>query len=139
MLFLGLDGVMHHHNAKVAEFLWRMPLLERTVGQAQVDLVLLSCWDFASDLERTKAVFPAGLRSLVVGRTTQESGALYKRFKEIQNWLRANPVTDWRALDSDPLDYPDACSELIRCSPAIGLSVAQVESLNLWLQNPKAG
>jgi hypothetical protein len=136
-LFLGLDGVMHHRNASVSQFLSRMPLLEQTIGAANIDLVVLSCWDFATDFERLKAVFSPSLRGRVIGRTVEETGALHKRFKEIQNWLRTHPAPDWRALDSDPYDYPDTCSEFIRCSPAIGLTTPQAETLKLWLQNPK--
>ena len=135
-LFLGLDGVMHHRNATVADFLSRMPLLVEQVGPAaDLDLVVLSCWDFASDFERLKAVFPAALRPRVVGRTLEEKGALHKRYKEIQTWLRAHPAPAWRVLDCDPFDYPDGCQELIRCSPALGMSTSQAEALKLWLQS----
>lgn len=137
-LFLGLDGVMHHRNATVADFLSRMPLLQESLGPAtDLDIVVLSCWDFASDFERLKAVFPASLRPRVMGRTSEEKGALHKRYKEIQTWLRAHPSPAWRVLDSDPYDYPDACPELIRCSPALGMSTSQAEALKLWLQVPK--
>jgi len=98
-LFLGLDGVMHHSKSKVAGFLSCMPVLEEALGTADVDIVVLSCWDFASDFSRLKAVFPPSLRSRVVGRTTEELGSLHKRFKEIQSWLRQVPVPDWRVLD----------------------------------------
>ncbi len=136
-LFLGLDGVMHHRNSNVAQFLSRMPLLEQTLGPSDIDIVVLSCWDFASDFDRLKAVFSPALRGRVVGRTIEETGALHKRFKEIQNWLRAHPAPDWRVLDSDPYDYPDACTEFIRCSPAVGLTATQAEAVKLWIQHPK--
>lgn len=136
-LFLGLDGVMHHRNATVADFLSRMPLLLESVGPAaDVDLVVLSCWDFASDFDRLKAVFPVSIRPRVVGRTVEEKGALHKRHKEIQTWLRAHPASAWRVLDCDPYDYPDGCPELIRCSPALGMSTSQAEALKLWLRSP---
>ena len=40
-------------------------------------------------------------------------------------------------LDSDPDDYPDTCTEFIRCSPAVGLTATQAEAVRLWIQNPK--
>jgi hypothetical protein len=135
-LFLGLDGVMHHSKSKVAGFLSCMPVLEEALGTADVDIVVLSCWDFASDFSRLKAVFPPSLRSRVVGRTTEELGSLHKRFKEIQSWLRQVPVPDWRVLDSDPYDYPEGCGELIRCSPHLGMGPAHAEALKLWIQAP---
>ena len=136
-LFLGLDGVMHHRNANVSSFLSRMPMLEQTIGAADIDIVVLSSWDFATDFDRLKAVFSPDLRARVVGRSREETGALHKRFKEVQNWLRAHPAPDWRVLDSDPYDYPDACPELIRCSPAVGLAASQAETLKAWLDHPK--
>jgi hypothetical protein len=72
----------------------------------------------------------------VVGRTTEELGSLHKRFKEIQNWLRPVPAPDWRVLDSDVFDYPEACAELIRCSPYFGMGPVQAQALKLWIQAP---
>jgi hypothetical protein len=40
-------------------------------------------------------------------------------------------------LDSDPYDYPDTCTEFIRCSPAVGLTATQAEAVKLWIQHPK--
>lgn len=135
-LFLGLDGVLHHSKSKVAGFLSCMPILEEALGTADVDIVVLSSWDFANDISRLKTAFPPSLRSRVVGRTTEELGLLHKRYREIQNWLRQVPVPDWRVLDSDPYDYPEACTELIRCSPHLGMGPAQVQALKLWIQAP---
>ena len=135
-LFLGLDGVMHHSRAKVADFLSCMSVLEQALGTADVDIVVLSTWDFANDFSRLKSAFPPSLRSRVVGRTTEELGSLHKRFKEIQNWLRPVPVPDWRVLDSDVYDYPEACAELIRCSPYFGMGPVQAQALKLWIQAP---
>ena len=135
-LFLGLDGVMHHSRAKVAGFLSCMPVLEQALGTADVDIVVLSTWDFASDFGRLKAAFPPSLRARVVGRTTEDLGSLHKRFREIQNWLGPMPVPDWRVLDSDHLDYPEACPELIRCSPHLGMGPVQAQALKLWIQTP---
>jgi hypothetical protein len=135
-LFLGLDGVMHHRNVKVAGFLSCMPVLEQALGSADIDIVVLSTWDFASDFSRIQAVFPLALRGRVTGRTTEELGSLHKRFKEIQNWLRPVPAPDWRVLDSDVFDYPEACAELIRCSPYFGMGPVQAQALKLWIQAP---
>lgn len=135
-LFLGLDGVMHQRGAKVGSLLSCMPTLERALDTAEVDIVVLSCWDFAHDFDRVKAAFPASLRPRVVGRTTEERGSLHKRYKEIQTWLRAMPSADWRVLDSDPSDYPGACTELIRCSPHQGIGSTQAQALRQWILEP---
>jgi hypothetical protein len=135
-LFLGLDGVMHHSKSKVAGFLSCLPMLEDALGTAEVDIVVLSSWDFASDFSLLKAAFPPSLRSRVVGRTTEELGSLHKRLKEIQNWLRTVPSPDWRVLDSDPYDYPDPCAELIRCSPHLGMGPAQAQAVRQWILAP---
>ena len=135
-LFLGLDGVMHHSRAKVADFLSCMSVLEQALGTADVDIVVLSTWDFANDFSRLKSAFPPSLRSRVVGRTTEELGSLHKRFKEIQNWLRPVPAPDWRVLGSNVFDYPEACAELIRCSPYFGMGPVQAQALKLWIQAP---
>ncbi|MEI8267213.1 MAG: HAD domain-containing protein [Betaproteobacteria bacterium] len=137
-LFLGLDGVMHHRNPKVAGFLSCMPLLEKTLVGADIDIVVLSPWDFASDFGRLKAAFPQKLRERVVGRTVEHAGALHKRFKEIQTWLQAHPVADWRVLDSEPFDYPDPCVELIYCRPVLGMGTIQADLLRQWLQSPQS-
>ena len=137
-LFLGLDGVMHHRNAKVAGFLSCMPLLEKTLVGADIDIVVLSSWDFASDFSRLKAAFPQKLRTQVVGRTIEQVGAMHKRFKEIQTWLQVHPAPDWRVLDSDLFDYPDPCVELIFCRPVMGLGTAQADTLRQWLQVPQS-
>jgi hypothetical protein len=137
-LFLGLDGVMHHRNAKVAGFLSCMPVLEQALGSADIDIVVLSTWDFASDFSRIQAAFPLALRRRVTGRTTEELGSLHKRFKEIQSWLRNMPTPDWRVLDSDAYDYPDPCAELIRCSPLLGMGPVQAQALRQWVQVPEA-
>lgn len=136
-LFLGFEGVLHHRNATVFEFLAKMPLLEQTLGASEVDIVALSKWDFEHDFDRLVAAFPAGLRSRVVGRTSEERNALHGRFREIQNWRRSHPVSDWRALDSETHGYPEDCPELIRCSPAVGLSGPQAEALKAWLEGRK--
>lgn len=136
-LFLGFEGVLHHRNATVFEFLSKMPLLEETLGTHPVDIVALSKWDFEHDFDRLVAAFPLGLRSRVVGRTAEEPNALHGRFREIQNWRRGHPVSDWRALDSESHGYPEDCPELIRCSPAVGLAGPQVEALKAWLANGK--
>ncbi len=135
-LFLGLDGVMHHSRSKLAGLLSRMSVLEEALGMAPVDIVLLSCWGAGSDIEQLKAAFPPSLRSRVVGRTTSVPGSLFKRFKEIQNWLGPVQVPDWRALDADPLDYPDPCEELIVCSPRLGMGSAQAQDLKHWIKTP---
>ena len=137
-LFLGLDGVMHHRNAKVAGFLSCMPVLEQALGSADIDIVVLSTWDFASDFSRIQAAFPLALRRRVTGRTTEELGSLHKRFKEIQSWLRNMPTPDWRVLDSDAYDYPDPCAELIRCSPQMGMGQAQAQAVRQWILAPEA-
>ena len=135
-LFLGLDGVMHHSRSKLVGLLSRMSVLEEALGMAPVDIVLLSCWGAGTDIEHLKAAFPPSLRSRVVGRTTSVPGSLFKRFKEIQNWLGPVQVPDWRALDIDPLDYPDPCKELIICSPHLGMGSAQAQDLKYWIQTP---
>ena len=133
-LFLGFEGVMHHRNATVFDFLSRMPLLAQTVAVHDVDLVALSKWDFEHDFQRLVAAFPEALRKRVGGRTTEERNALHGRFREIQNWRRTHPVSDWRALDADTHGYPEDCPELIRCSPAVGLAESQMEALKAWLE-----
>jgi hypothetical protein len=137
-LFLGLDGVMHHRNVKVAGFLSCMPVLEQALGSADIDIVVLSTWDFASDFSRIQAAFPLALRRRVTGRTTEELGSLHKRFKEIQSWLRNMPTPDWRVLDSDAYDYPDPCVELIRCSPQMGMGQAQAQAVRQLILAPEA-
>jgi hypothetical protein len=135
-LFLGLDGIMHHSRSKLSGLLSRMPVLEEALGTAPVDIVMLSCWGVGNDVEPLKTTFPPSLRSRVVGRTTAAPGSLFKRFKEIQNWLGPVQMPDWRALDIDPLDYPEACTELIPCSPLLGMGSPQVLALKLWIQTP---
>lgn len=133
-LFLGFEGVLHHRNATVLEFLSKMPLLEQTLHGYELDIVALSKWDFEHDFERLLAVFPPGLRSRLVGRTSEERHALHGRFREVQNWRRTHPVSNWRALDSETHGYPEDCPELIRCSPALGLAGPQAAALKAWLE-----
>jgi hypothetical protein len=135
-LFLGLDGVLHHTKSKVSGLLSRMPLLEEALGTADVDIVMLSCWGAGDDIEGMKRVFPLSLRSRVVGRTKEVPGSVYKRHKEIQNWLRPVHWPDWRALDVDPFDYPDDCTELIPCSPYLGMGSTQAHTVRMWTMAP---
>ncbi|MEN9419962.1 MAG: hypothetical protein RI988_3583 [Pseudomonadota bacterium] len=133
-LFLGFEGVLHHRNAKVSDFLARMPLLERTLGSRDVDIVALSSWGFDNDSSRLATAFPASLRARVRGATKAESGPVHGPYREIQAWLRNHPSPSWRVLDCDASGYPHDCPELVLCSPAVGLSNPQAATLASWLE-----
>lgn len=133
-LFLGFEGVLHHRNSTVSDFLAKMPLLERTLGAAEVDIVALSSWGLEKDLDRLTTAFPSSLRPRVRGCTKAESSAAHGPYREIQTWLRSHPASSWRALDCDAHGYPHDCPELVLCSPAVGLSNPQAATLKTWLQ-----
>ena len=42
-------------------------------------------------------------------------------------------IKDWRALDDSYWEFPQGCSQLIRCNPNTGLTQREVKLLSEWL------
>jgi hypothetical protein len=80
---------------------------------------------------------PHNLRSKVTGTTGVIQKKKYKRYKEIKNYLEDNKLHDvsWVALDDSYWEFPNSCSNLIRCNPNVGLTIAEQIKIVRWLSN----
>lgn len=75
------------------------------------------------------------MRSKVIGVTKVLQEKKHKRFQEIKNYLEDNKLYDvnWRALDDSYWEFPNTCSNLIRCNPNVGITVAEQVKIVHWL------
>lgn len=132
-LFLDFDGVLHP-TAHGSALFSQLPLLEKVLEDLSCQIVISSSWRFHVDLNQLREYFSREVQSQIVGVTGKPYIGAYARFHEINAYVSENSLIDWRALDDSYWEFPKGCPQLIRCNPNTGLSVAEVNLLEKWLQ-----
>jgi hypothetical protein len=133
-LFLDFDGVLHP-TAHGSALFSQLPLLEKVLEDLSCQIVISSSWRFHVDLNQLREYFSREVQSQIVGVTGKPYIGAYARFHEINAYVSENSLIDWRALDDSYWEFPKGCPQLIRCNPNTGLSVAEVNLLEQWLQS----
>ncbi len=155
VLYLDLDGVVQHEavmwhgrrgiymsteDAPGRKLFEWLPHLEDALSPfPQVALVLSSSWCVWPGYSRTLKRFPEGLRERFIGGTfhkrihgadssAMESFRATPRGMQIWADVQRRKPLQWLALDDDAEGWPDwACSNLIACDGATGLSCRRVQ------------
>ncbi len=135
LLFLDFDGVLHPTTTSLDRPPFcHAPLLESALQGRDCDVVVSSSWRHHHTHQEILAHLPSALRQKVVGFTGQAHIGRWPRFTEIQNYMVHLGIANWRALDDSFLEFPENCSELIRCNPNEGLTSSQVQAVVHWLE-----
>jgi hypothetical protein len=132
VLFLDFDGVLHpttHGSALLSQ----LPLLESALEGRDYSMVISSSWRFHMEMEDLKKHFSFSVQNKIVGVTGDAYIGAYARFHEINAYAMQNGITNWRALDDSYWEFPQGCSQLIRCNPNSGLTQREVKTLIEWL------
>ena len=132
VLFRDFDGVLHPTSHGSALFS-QMNLLEEAIGNESCQIVISSSWRFHMDLERLRGQFSKGLQERILGVTGEPYIGSYARFHEINTFVQAQGIDDWRALDDAFCEFPKGCDQLIRCNPNTGMSLVEVNLIKSWL------
>jgi hypothetical protein len=132
VLFLDFDGVLHpttHGSALLSQ----LPLLESALEGRDYSMVISSSWRFHMEMEDLEKHFSFSVQNKIVGVTGDAYIGAYARFHEINAYAMQNGITNWRALDDSYWEFPQGCSQLIRCNPNSGLTQREVKTLIEWL------
>jgi hypothetical protein len=132
VLFLDFDGVLHpttHGSALLSQ----LPLLESALEGRDYSMVISSSWRFHMEMEDLEKHFSFSVQNKIVGVTGDAYIGAYARFHEINAYAMQNGITNWRALDDSYWEFPQGCSQLIRCNPNSGLTHREVKTLIEWL------
>ncbi|MCF8160485.1 MAG: hypothetical protein K9J76_07265 [Polaromonas sp.] len=132
-LFLDFDGVLHPSHAKPANYFCNMPLLLDAIGNANVMIVVSSSWRFQSTYGEIECLFPRNIRGKLNGITGDAFIGRHARWHEIQSFVFARKISNWRALDDSRFEFPNHCPELIWCEGSRGLEQSQVSEIRTWL------
>lgn len=133
VLFLDFDGVLHptDHGATL---LSKLPLFESAIEQRDCAIVISSSWRFHHDLESLKEHFSVPVRDRIIGITGDPYIGAFARFHEINAYVELHRISDWRALDDSFWEFPQGCSNLIRCNPNTGITQLELGYVRTWLE-----
>ena len=131
-LFLDFDGVLHP-TTHGSVLLSQLPLLESALESCDYTMVISSSWRFHMEIDALKNHFSPALQNKIMGITGEAYIGAYARFHEIHAYVLQHGVKDWRALDDSYWEFPQDCSQLIRCNPNTGLTQREVKILSEWL------
>ena len=132
VLFLDFDGVLHpttHGSALLSQ----LPLLESALEGRDYTMVISSSWRFHLEMEDLKKHFSSAVQNKIIGITGEAYIGAYARFHEINAYAMQHGIANWRALDDSYWEFPQDCSQLIRCNPNSGLTQREVKVLSEWL------
>ena len=132
VLFLDFDGVLHPASHGSVLFS-QMNLLEEAVGNESCQIVISSSWRFHMKMDDLKKHFSLPVRNKIVGVTGDAYIGSYARFHEINAYAMQHGIVNWRALDDSYWEFPQGCSQLIRCNPNSGLTQREIKVLSEWL------
>ena len=111
-----------------------MPLLQEALTGLVCNLVVSSSWRHYYGAEQLLGHFPPALRSRIIGFTGNVHNGEWARYQEIQDYVMAHKLLEWRALDDSLIEFPVACSQLLQCDPAIGIDKQHVVQIRQWLE-----
>jgi hypothetical protein len=135
LLFLDFDGVLHPTHFAGEDPFNRIHLLEESLGDSDLGIVISSSWRFTHSLEKLQKLLPDSISNLIIGVTGAPFIGKHPRYQEIQAYLQSHGESNWKALDDSYWEFPAPCQELIRCNPNTGISEKQMKELSQWLRN----
>lgn len=137
ILFLDFDGVLHPLGAPKKDLFSRCSYLEDSCNNYSCEIVITSNWRITNTIDEMILRLPPNMRSKVTGATGILKEKKHKRFEEIKNYLEDNKLHDvsWAALDDSYWEFPNSCSNLIKCNPNVGLALAQQVKIEHWLSD----
>lgn len=145
ILFLDFDGVLHPIPGK--RDLCHRERLEGVIRDfPHLRIVVSSMWRAELDLEGLRRLFSVDVQYRIIDVTPwTETPAWAKdsefffaqtRYNEILLWIEQNKYRgQWLALDDSWREFPDPCSELIRCEIEIGFDEKVEQKLRTALSN----
>lgn len=135
ILFLDFDGVLHPLGASKQNLFTRSSYLEDSCANYPCEIVITSNWRITNTIDEMILRLPLSIRSKVRGATGVLQEKKHKRFQEIKNYLEVNKLYDvsWVALDDSYWEFPNSCSNLIRCNPNVGLAKTEQVKIVDWL------
>ena len=135
ILFLDFDGVLHPLGASKNDLFSRCSYLENFCSNFSFEIVITSNWRITNTIDEMILRLPLNMRGKVTGTTKVIQAKKHKRFQEIKNYLEENKLHDvsWIALDDSYWEFPNFCSNLIRCNPNVGLTIAEQVKIVHWL------
>ena len=131
-LFLDFDGVLHPGHATPSDLFCKVPLLVESIAGTTIRIVISSSWRFQRTYKEIESHFPQSVREKFVGATGEAFIGRYARWQEIQSYVKAQKILNWRALDDSHFEFPNLCSELILCEGSRGLEQRQVAQIREW-------
>lgn len=141
IMFLDFDGVLHPVPCKGNALLCFIPRFERVLRDfPYLQVVVSSLWRASHDLESLRAYFSEDIRPRIIGLTPFTTALVFDpdsefvlaqtRHAEVLLWIEQNAYTGpWLALDDAWREFPDPCSELIRCETELGFDEAVERTL----------
>lgn len=137
LLFLDFDGVLHPIDCAEDAYFCRIPLLEMLFKTANSNLgiVISSSWRHHHTYEELLSFLPEAISRRVVGTTGSAYIGKLARYQEIRVFLSEyRGCSDWLALDDAAWEFPESCSELVRCNGSVGLTTREIELVAKWAQ-----
>ena len=132
VIFLDFDGVLHP-TTHGSNLLSQLPLLEKAIEAHDCALVISSSWRFHMEIDALKNHFSPAIQNKIMGITGEAYIGAFSRFHEINAYAMRHGIANWRALDDSYWEFPQGCSQLIRCNPNSGLTQREVKVLIEWL------
>jgi hypothetical protein len=137
-LFLDFDGTLH--GWPVVRAFEHANALAEVLRPFDIDIVLTSNWVLKQGLAVATAQLPDALRALVTesvyGGLPVDSVARWNRAEVIERYLalpRWPTISRWVILDDTASIFADE-ERVIRCNPATGLTVRDLERLTQMLK-----
>lgn len=153
ILALDFDGVLHPVMTTMEPKFCRLELLEGWLrGRPDVDVVISSSWREVHPFDILRSFFADDLQARVLGVTplahsprgpasprsdAERAVAIGERQHEIEQWVAdcGLPTEQWVALDDDASLFRPGCPNLVVCEPTIGLTVSQLDDLDVILMS----
>jgi hypothetical protein len=145
VLYLGLDGVVHHRDVRWCpqcgpcmqplghRLFQHIGLLEELLApHPEIRIVLSTSWVPRYGIWRTMEYFPSSLRQRMVGATFHErmdQASFVALPRGVQIWrdVQLRWLPHWLALDDDVHGWPRRCrGYLIRANETLGISDSYV-------------
>lgn len=142
IIFLDFDGVLHYHLDRApfdSPLFCCADLLSKTLRDHKADIVILSDWRLNYSTDDLRNRLPKTLAERVIGATPWHPWGDYRRYREIQMWLKdfERESDPWIALDDDPSLFPRSFNGLIFCENTAGFDESKALLLSEWLVDPK--
>ena len=132
-LFLDFDGVLHPSIS--TDFFSKIDILEQTIKNNAVAIVISSSWRFQYTLEELKNMLGPCIAAQVIGVTGDVHIGKFARYEEIMKWIHIHQeCTDYSILDDSAYEFPKNLPNLILCDSRTGLDRQTSQRLVAWLQ-----